>query len=84
MNNFQQAIDVGNQILVFQFTYTHIGNEGRYFVVVPDANNKILSFYMQQDKNETWKVVDKYHLIPKWLHQLEQSISKAIVENNQK
>ena len=77
MERFSKEIQVGSKSQRFEFT--QINNVGgvKFFITSIDANNKPISFSVKQNLDREWKLFPGSQ---RWLYEIEDEISKAIVE----
>lgn len=59
------------------FFQVHAPQE-KYFVLVRDGEIDVISFEIQKDKRDKWKIVQP---APEWVFKLEEQITDAIHEN---
>ena len=81
MKSFTHSLEKGNKRLEIQFDYIHTPAEGKYLVTVPHEGGKIM-FNMQLDERGTWRLMDKYKVIPPEWHQLAPLLSDLILGQN--
>lgn len=78
MNNFKINIPQGNKLFDFQFSKIACP-ASKYFVEVNLDKATVVSFEMQKDHYNKWKVT---HPVPEWIINLELQLAQAIYKNN--
>ncbi len=81
MKSFKHSLEMGNKRIEIQFDYIHTLTEGKYLLTVPHGDGKIM-FNMQLDEGGTWRLMDKYKVIPSDWHQLAPLLSDIILGQN--
>jgi len=77
MERFTKEIAVGNEMRLFEFTMLKNINGVKFFITSKDVNKKPISFSLKQKDGTSWK------LMPgslRWLYEIEEELSDAIVE----
>lgn len=77
--HFSKIIKAGDRNREFNFTRTNRDGT-RYNVNVPDERGNRIFFAMQQE-DRTWKIA--MDLLPPWILNAEEELSRAIEEENQ-
>ena len=77
MNRFTKRIAVGNETRVFEFTKMENTNGVKFFITSTDANRKPVGFSLKQNDYADWKLVPGSL---RWLYEIEQDLSDAILE----
>ena len=81
MDRFSKSIAVGNETRVFVFTKMENTNGVKFFITSTDENQKPFACSLKQaEHGRNWK------LIPgsmRWLYQIEDELSNAILETRQ-
>ncbi len=81
MERFSKEITVGEQARIFEFTKMKNINGVKFFVTSKDENEKPFSFSLRQKEEKNWK------LMPgslRWLYDIENQLSDAIVDTRLK
>ena len=80
MERFTKEIKVGDEIRLFEFTRLRNTNGVKFFITSKDSNNKPISFSLKEKESNNWK------LFPgslRWLYDIEEELSEAIVSTRQ-
>ena len=77
MREFHHFITVDNEQLLFYFSRIHTAGREEFFVSVIKSH-KVVSFDMEKDDSESWKIATP---VPEWLKTLEEKLSDAINSN---
>ena len=80
MERFTKEIKVGNEDRLFVFTRIKNTNGVKFFITSKDSNNKPVSFSLKEKESNNWK------LIPgslRWLYEIEEELSDAIVSTRE-
>ena len=77
MNRFTKKLAVGNETREFVFTRMENTNGVKFFITSTDANRKPISLSLRQQDYAIWKLVPGSL---RWLYDIEQDLSDAIVE----
>lgn len=81
MERFSKQISVGKEKRLFEFT--RIDNFGgvKFFITSIDENQKPFSFSVKRKDTNHWKLVPGSQ---RWLYEIEEELSNAIVETRLK
>ena len=80
MERFTKEIEVGNETRLFVFTQLRNTNGVKFFITSKDSNNKPISFSLKEKESNNWKLVPGSL---RWLYDIEQELSDAIVDTRQ-
>jgi hypothetical protein len=78
MNQFSKSIAVGTEQRIFQFTRIQNTNGVKFFITSQDLAKKPISCSLRQNEHgSNWKLVPGSL---RWLYDIEQELSDAIIE----
>lgn len=78
MDRFSKKIAVGNETRLFEFTKMQNANGVKFFITSSDVDQKPISFSLKRNKHtEGWKLVPGSL---RWLYEIEEELSDAIME----
>jgi hypothetical protein len=78
---FSKRITIGNEARLFEFTRLENFNGVKFFITSVDENKKPFSFSVKQKDYNHWKLVPGSQ---RWLYEIEDQVSNAIVETSLK
>lgn len=81
MERFAKQITVGNEKRLFEFTRLENFNGVKFFITSVDENKKPFSFSVKRKDGNHWKLVPGSQ---RWLYEIEEDLSNAIVETRLK
>ena len=76
MFSFIREIPFDKWSLILHFTRVHAPQE-KYFVLIRDGEIDVISFEVQKDKRDQWKVMQP---APEWVFNLEEQIADVLSE----
>ena len=77
MEKFSKQIAVGDETRLFEFTMMQNVNGIKCFITSTDENKKPISFSVKQNDDRVWKLVPGSL---RWLYEIEEELSEAIIE----
>jgi hypothetical protein len=77
MERFSKRLTVGNEIRLFEFTRMENFSGIKFFITSVDENQKPFSFSVKPTDDKKWKLVPGSL---RWLYEIEDQLSDAIVE----
>ena len=81
MEKFSKQITVGNEPRLFEFTRLENFNGVKFFITSVDENKKPFSCSVKRKDGNHWKLVPGSQ---RWLYEIEDELSNAIVETRLK
>jgi hypothetical protein len=81
MERFSKQITVGDGQRVFEFTRMENVNGVKFFITSFDENQRPFSFSLKRKEGNSWKLVPGSQ---RWLYEIEDQLSNAIVETSLK
>ena len=81
MERFSKQITVGNEERLFEFTRLENVNGVKFFITSVDENKKAFSFSVKRKDANNWRLLPGSQ---RWLYEIEEQLSNAIVETRQK
>ena len=81
MERFSKQIAIGNETRLFEFTRLENFNGVKFFITSVDENKKPFSFSVKRKDSKTWKLIPGSQ---RWLYEIEDQLSDAIVETRLK
>ena len=78
MDRFLKEIEVDKKLRQFSFTRMENVNGEKFFITSKDTNQKPMSFSLRQNNHTgSWKLALGS---PRWLYDIEEELSNAIME----
>ena len=81
MERFSKQLIVGNEKRLFEFTRLENFSGVKFFITSVDENKKPFSFSVKRKDANNWKLVPGSQ---RWLYEIEDQLSNAIVETRLK
>ena len=79
MQHFLKRLESNKTFLNFYFNRIYTVEGDRFHISVVGTDKKAYSFIMQQ-KGDIWQIVNAQNC-PSWIVELEEDLSKAIIES---
>ena len=81
MERFSKRLTIGKETRLFQFTQVKNFSGLKFFITSVDENKKPFSFSVKRKDGNSWRLLPGS---PRWLYDIEEELSNAIVETRVK